>query len=91
MLVVHPWAQFFAGMLIGCWIGAIIATAGILLLVGKRVRQLETVNLLLRTKLKARLKPLRTGTGGSGSMLVMPHPGSARPGGSIAGRIARVN
>lgn len=91
MLVVHPWAQFLTGMLIGCWIGAIIATAGILLLLGKRVRQLENVNFLLRTRLKARLKPLRTGTGGSGSMLVMPHPDSARHSGSIGGRIARVN
>ncbi len=91
MLVVHPWAQLFIGMLIGCWIGAAIATAGILLLVGRRVRQLEDVNLLLRTRLKARTKPPRTGTGGSGSMLVMPRPGSARSGGSTAGRIARVN
>ncbi len=90
-LVVHPWAQLLTGMLIGCWIGAIIATAGILLFVGKRVRQLEAVNLLLRTRLKARTKPLRTGTGASGSMLVMPLPGSPRHNGSTERRIARVN
>lgn len=88
---VHPWAQFFAGVLLGCWIGAVIAAAGVLLLVGRRVRQLETINLLLRTKVKAGMKPPRTGTSGSGSMLVMPLPRSVHAMDLPAGKVARVN
>lgn len=78
MLELHPWVRFFAGILTGCWIGATIACAGVLLLVGRKVRQLENINLVLRTKLKARETPLRTGTGGSGPTLVMPIPGAER-------------
>lgn len=92
LLVAHPWAQFFTGLLVGCWIGAAIATAGVLLLVGRRIRQLEGVNLLLKTKLKAHNKAAAVRTAGAGSMLVMPPPGSAHHGGGSAmGRIARVN
>jgi len=91
VLVVHPWAQFLTGMLIGCWIGAAVACAGVLLLVGRKLRRLESINLLLRTKLKARLKPHRSGTGTSGSMLVMPPPGSLRKSQRPPGKIARVN
>ncbi|MFZ0273639.1 MAG: hypothetical protein WB524_12830 [Acidobacteriaceae bacterium] len=87
---VHPWAQFIAGMLTGCWIGAAVACVGVLLVVGRRVRQLETLNLLLRTKLKARM-PRRMGTSGTGPTLVMPLPSSARKAESVASRIARVN
>jgi hypothetical protein len=89
LIDVHPWARFFAGMLAGCWVGAAIASAGVLLMVGRRVRQLETINGLLRTKLRAREKPKRTGTGGGGPTLVMPLPSSARNAERI--RIARVN
>ena len=91
LFVVHPWAQFFAGVITGCWIGAIVAGAGLLLLVGRRVRQLESVNLLLRMKLKARPKPQRTGTGGPGPTLVMPTPIGTRKAEAPATRIARVN
>ncbi|MFP5227475.1 MAG: hypothetical protein ACLGXA_07570 [Acidobacteriota bacterium] len=91
LLVVYPWAQFFSGLLIGCWIGAAIAAAGILLLVGRRVRQLEGVNLLLRNKLRAHIRSPRMGSGGLASMLVMPHPGTARNGGSSGERVARVH
>ena len=92
LFVVHPWAQFFAGVVTGCWIGAVIACAGLLLLVGRRVRQLEAVNLLLRMKLKARGLPQRTArAAGPGPTLVMPLPGTARTGEQRLGRIARVN
>jgi len=84
-LAVHPWAQFFTGLLLGCWIGAMIATACILLLVGRRLQQLEAVNQILRAKLRTRGKPQRTGTGGSGPALVMPLRRSS------TGRVARVN
>lgn len=92
LFVVHPWAPFITGMLAGCWIGAVIGCAGVLLLVGRRVRQLETINLLLRTMLKARERPQRTGTGGGGGLtLVMPLPGASRMAGRPMSRIARVN
>jgi hypothetical protein len=91
VLVVHPWAQFFTGMLIGCWIGAAVACAGVLLMVGRKVRRLESINLLLRTKLKARVRMPRSGTGTSGSMLVMPLPGTSRRPQGPTGKIARVN
>jgi hypothetical protein len=91
LFVVRPWAEFIAGVITGCWIGAVIACVGVLLLVGRRVRQLEGINLLLRTKLKARIKPQRTGTGGAGPTLVMPLPSSARQTERPKERIARVN
>ena len=91
LLVVHPWAQFFAGMLVGCWIGAAVACAGVLLLIGRRVRHLEALNLVLRRKLKARISPRRTGTTGTGPMLVMPVPDSIRKVESPVARIARMN
>lgn len=91
LLVVHPWAQFFAGMLIGCWIGAAVACAGVLLLIGRKVRRLEGLNLILRTKLKARASPRRTGTMGPGPTLVMPAPNSVRKVEPPVTRIARVN
>jgi hypothetical protein len=91
LLVVHPWAQFFAGMLIGCWIGAAVACAGILLLVGRRVRQLESINLLLIRKLKVRASPRRTAAAGAGPRLVMPIPDLSRKAEPPITRIARVN
>jgi hypothetical protein len=91
LFVVHPWAQFFAGVITGCWIGAIIACAGLLLLVGRRVRQLESVNFLLRMKLKARGRPQRAATAGAGRTLVMPTPIAARKADEPPERIARVN
>jgi hypothetical protein len=90
LLVVHPWAQFFAGMLLGCWIGATVACGGLLLFVGRRVRQLESVNLLLRRKLKARI-PRHTGAMGLGPRLVMPFQDSFLEEAPPVTRIARVN
>jgi hypothetical protein len=78
-------------MLTGCWIGAAVACVGVLLVVGRRVRQLETLNLFLRTKLKARAMHRRLGTGGPGPTLVMPLPGSTRKAESPASRMARMN
>jgi len=91
LFVVHPWAQFFAGVITGCWIGAIIACAGLLLLMGRRVRQLESINQLLRMKLRARIRPQRAGTGTHGPTLVMPVSGAARKPNAPPERIARVN
>lgn len=91
LLVVHPWAQFFAGMLIGCWIGGAVACAGLLLLIGRKVRQLEGINSILRRKLKARNLVPRPGTGGPGPTLVMPFPESIRKVEAPMTRIRRVN
>ncbi|HEX4037267.1 MAG TPA: hypothetical protein VHX37_04340 [Acidobacteriaceae bacterium] len=87
VFVVHPWGGLFTGMLLGCWIGVVVGCAVTLLLMGRRIRQLETVNLLLRSKLKSREKPRRTGTGGP--PIVMPMPGTARGASQPMSRTAR--
>jgi len=87
LLVVHPWAQFFIGVIIGCWTGAMVATGGILLMVGRKVRRLEGVVATLRTRLQARVRPRQATIAGQGSMIVMP----LRSSGPSTGRIARVN
>jgi hypothetical protein len=71
LFVVHPWAEFLAGMLTGCWIGVVIGCAVALLFAGKRVRELEAGNLLLRSRLRAREEPQKTGTGGP-TLVVSP-------------------
>lgn len=86
LFVLHPWAQFLAGMLTGCWIGVVIGCGVTLLLVGKRIRQMETANLLLRSRLKSRGKQQKTGTGGP--PLFMPHPSPERSAGKPFGRAA---
>lgn len=95
LLEIHPWVRFFTGLFAGCWIGALIACAGVLLLMGRRVRQLESINLLLRTKLRARSRAQKaatgTGTGGGSPMLVMPLPGVHRKPDKPATRTARMN
>lgn len=87
----HPWARFFAGMLAGSWIGAAVACGGVLLLIGRRVRQLEDVNLLLRTKLKARTRALRAPRAGLGPTLVMPLPDSHRSSEKPASRVVNIH
>lgn len=56
---VHPWSWFFVGLLLGSWSGATIGSAGVLLLAGRRMKQLETVNHLLRMKLRAHARRFR--------------------------------
>jgi hypothetical protein len=73
---VRSLSGFLTGMLTGCWIGGLVACAATLLLMGKRVRQLETINRLLRSKLRLLERPHRMGTGGPA--LVMPRPGTLR-------------
>ncbi|MGA8528274.1 MAG: hypothetical protein WB622_01070 [Acidobacteriaceae bacterium] len=51
------WGWFFAGLLLGSWIGATVGSAGVLLLAGRRMKHLETVNHLLRVKLRQYTRP----------------------------------
>jgi hypothetical protein len=51
-LASFPWAWLLAGLLLGSWIGATVGSAGVLLLAGRKMKRLETVNQLLRIKLK---------------------------------------
>lgn len=89
LFAVHPWARVVAGLAASFWIGAAIGCGGALLLAGRRIRQLETINLLLRAKLRVREKAQRAGKTGTGPLLVMPTAGSERgPGQKPASRAA---
>lgn len=85
--VVHLWVEFLAGTLTGCWIGVVIGCGVTLFLMGRRVRQLEGSNRVLRNQLRAAQKPQRTGTGGP-LVMTRPVPGqaAAKPFGRMAGR-----
>jgi len=91
LLDIHPWARFFAGMLAGCWIGAAVACAGILLLAGRRIRHLEQLNLLLRARLIAHGKLRRSGSVKAGPALVMPLPESQRRTARPPGRVINIH
>ncbi len=60
-LAAFPWAWLLAGLLLGSWIGATIGSAAVLLLAGRRMKRLETVNQLLRIKLRAQQAALLAG------------------------------
>lgn len=85
LLFAHPWAPFTSGMLVGCWVGAAIGCAITMLLAGRRLRQLQSANLLLRAKLRAREK---TKARGATPVLVMPPIDSRRAESASAGRVA---
>lgn len=91
LALVHLWAPFVAGLLAGCWIGGLVACAGVLLLMGRRVRHLEAMNGHLRSRLKARVRSLRALNPGLGRTLVMPLPLATRKTQSEKDRIASVN
>lgn len=74
----HSWLRFSGGLIIGLWVGAAIGCAVTMLLAGRRLRQLETANLLLRVKLRTREKSQRRAGGAAGPVLVVP-PGANRP------------
>lgn len=77
LLDLHSWVRFGAGLIAGWWIGAAIGLAIALLLAGRRIRQLETANALLRLKLRAREKSRHKATWSTGPVLVVP-PGVNR-------------
>jgi len=88
LLEIHPWTRFIPGLLVSFWVGVAIGCAGALLMAGRRIRQLETVNALLRARLRTREKAQHTGTGGVGPVLLVPRgapsPSQSRPTGRIA-------
>jgi hypothetical protein len=77
LLDVQPWMRFTIGLVVGCWIGVAVGLAIVMLLTGRRLRQLETANLVLRLKLRARERARRSATG-AGPILV------AKPGGGVS-------
>jgi hypothetical protein len=91
MLALYPWARFLAGVITGCWIGVMIGCAVALLLAGRRVRQLETKNLLLRVQLHARREPEPAGLRASGRGLALPRSSGSRAAEPVMSRTARVN
>jgi hypothetical protein len=84
----HAWVRFASGLIAGCWLGAIIGGAVALLFASRRIRQLETANMLLRVRLRSREKPERTGTGGGGPILVVPPRETNRPASAPVTRFA---
>lgn len=79
LLDAHAWMRFATGLIAGCWVGAIIGGAVALLFASRRIRQLETVNMLLRVKLRTRERAKRPATGGAGPVLVIPPRETNRP------------
>lgn len=75
-----PWFRFTTGLIAGCWLGALIGAAIALLFAGRRLRQLETANMLLRVKLRSQEKQRRrAASGGGGPVLVVPPRDTNRP------------
>lgn len=77
LLAAHPWIRFATGLITGCWIGVFVGAALTLLLAGRRMRELDLANRVLRIRLKARERQGRSGTGRVAPILVMP-PGAFR-------------
>lgn len=68
--------------------GVFIGCAITLVFVGKRMRQLQSANLVLRTRLRAREKPKPTGTAGAGPLLVLTPRETNRPASAPMARFA---
>jgi len=84
----HAWFRFATGLIAGCWLGAILGGSVALLFAARRIRQLETANLLLRVKLRSRdRRPQRAGAGG-GPVLVLPPRETNRPASAPMPRVA---
>jgi|HubBroStandDraft_3_1064219.scaffolds.fasta_scaffold557744_2 hypothetical protein len=67
----HSGLRFSIGLIFGCWAGVTLGVVIALMLVGRRMKQLEAENQLLSERLRKRATPLaRTGTTGAGPSLV---------------------
>ena len=74
---IHPWLRLSTGLIVGGWIGVAVGIAITSLISGKRVHQLQTANVLLRTKLRTREKAQRPSPILS-PVLVMPQASASR-------------
>lgn len=86
-IALYPWLRFGFGILTGCWIGVALGVGMAVILAGRRIKDLEEANALLRTKLRVRDKARQSGTGGSGPILIVP-PNVHRPASAPLGRVA---
>jgi hypothetical protein len=84
---VYPWLRFGFGVLTGCWIGTALGIGITLILAGRRIKELEQANSILRTKLRVRDRSRPSGPGGSGPILIVP-PNVNRPASAPFGRVA---
>ncbi|HTV14150.1 MAG TPA: hypothetical protein VME68_05510 [Acidobacteriaceae bacterium] len=84
---VYPWLRFGIGILTGCWIGTALGIGMTLIFAGRRIKDLEQANAVLRTKLRVRDKARATGTGGGGPVLIVPQ-NVHRPASVPLGRVA---
>jgi hypothetical protein len=85
-LSLYPWLRFGFGILAGCWIGVALGFGIAAFLTGRRIQDLEEVNIMLRAKLRVRDKARQPGTGG-GPVLVVP-PAVNRRASAPVGRVA---
>ncbi len=83
----HLWVRFLTGLISGCWVGVFIGCAVTVVLMGKRMRQLQSANLALRLRLRARARP-RPATVGTGPLLVRPFRETNRPASAPMARAA---
>ncbi|HEX4005727.1 MAG TPA: hypothetical protein VHX60_06105 [Acidobacteriaceae bacterium] len=71
LFALHPWIRVAVDILVGCWIGVPFGMMIALTFAGRRIKQLECANNLLRMKLRTSEKPARAnGTTGMGPSLV---------------------
>lgn len=78
-LDIQPWLRFSTGILVGCWIGVAVGCAIAMLFTGRRLKQLETANLLLRVKLRAKERARRPIPGAGPILVGNPSGGVSRP------------
>lgn len=71
---IHPWLRMSTGLILGGWIGVAVGVAITALISGRRLHQLQTANVLLRTRLRTREKAQRPSP-----IFVMPPAASSRP------------
>lgn len=79
----EPWLRFTVGLVIGCWAGVLIGGIIALLFAGRRLKQLETANMLLRVKLRSQEKQGQRTAAGGGPILVVPPRDTNRPASAV--------
>jgi hypothetical protein len=67
--VLYPWLRLDVGFFLGCWFGVLVGCGLTILLAGRRFRQLQTANVVLRLKLRIQEKTLPRR---SGPVVIVP-------------------